>query len=348
MILVMIIITMNICNKFGSTNNQTSTILKHHRPETGIDSRLSFFLSIRCFHQAVYIVSVRWKDLGVMLASRTNRPGRTTLSRLAVNCYSTQNHRSYRILMLHGFAQSSKQFEFKTKFLREQIGRGLSAAQPSANHNVRFHFANAPFALERSALPPFDLDGAKNQDATDELDAYTWWHLAGKSPPFIYEGLDVALASIANTIHAEGPFDGVVGFSQGAALAVMVASLLEPGRRREFEQARATGGMRYSAPFESYKIDGQPPLKFVIPISGFGNTDVPMYKAFYRPRIETPSLHILGKADMFIKLKMSKNLIDCFDGPQVLFHSGGHRVPQINHLERIDALSEFLRNMSEK
>lgn len=38
-----------------------------------------------------------------------------------------------------------------------------------------------------------------------------------------------ALSSIARTIRTQGPFDGIVGLSQSAALAAMVASLLEYG-----------------------------------------------------------------------------------------------------------------------
>ncbi|KAI5201294.1 hypothetical protein AUEXF2481DRAFT_87762 [Aureobasidium subglaciale EXF-2481] len=220
--------------------------------------------------------------------------------------------------------------------------------QPQTHlRTITFHFANAPFILPRSALPSFDLDGATEQDASNEVDAYTWWQLTGETPPYTYEGFqDYALAYIANAIRADGPFDGIVGFSQGAALAVMVASLLEPGRREVFKQAKATGGMRYPSAFHGDYTAGQPPLKFVIPISGFANLENPLYKAFYHPKIRTPSLHILGRTDEFIKPEMSRNLINCFDDPEVLFHSGGHRVPQIDDLERADGLSKFLRGIS--
>ncbi|KAI5270990.1 hypothetical protein E4T47_05689 [Aureobasidium subglaciale] len=239
------------------------------------------------------------------------------------------------------------QLEAKTASLREEIRRGLSATNPSENHNITFHFANAPFILPRSALPSFDLDGATIQDASNEVDAYTWWDLTGETSPFTYEGFhDYVLAYIATAFRAGGPFDGIVGFSQGAALAVMVASLLEPGRSEVFKQAKATGGMRYPQAFHPIWTARQPPLKFVIPISGFGNLENPLSEAFYHPKIKTPSLHILGRADKFIKPEMSRNLINCFDAPQVLFHSGGHRVPQIDDLERADELFTFLRGIS--
>jgi dihydrofolate reductase len=71
------------------------------------------------------------------------------------------------------------------------------------------------------------LDGAKQQEKKEGLDAYTWWHLTGKTPPFLFKGLDVFLDSIAQTILKQDSSDGVIRFSQGAALAAMVASLLE-------------------------------------------------------------------------------------------------------------------------
>lgn len=242
--------------------------------------------------------------------------------------------------MLHGFTQSGIQFEQKTQSLRDELRRNILTKQTSTYHDTQFVFPNAPFPLERDALPSFDLDGSKQQD--EEIDAYTWWHLNRNGPPFYYNGLDVALARIADTIRREGPFDGVVGFSQGAAAAMMVASLLEAGRKDVFDRAGTAGGMFYPAAFVSEGAIIQPPLKFVVAISGFGGTRVSKYQAFYHPKITTPTLHILGRADGFIKPAMSQEVIDACADSQVLYHSGGHSVPKIDELESMNGLTKFL------
>lgn len=71
----------------------------------------------------------------------------------------------------------------------------------------------------------------------------------------------------------------------------------------------------------------QPPLNFVIAMSGFAGIGAPLYQAFYDPQIATPSLHLLGGTDDFIKPAMSQKLVNCFVNPRVLHHSGGHTKP---------------------
>ncbi|KAK6001631.1 hypothetical protein QM012_002121 [Aureobasidium pullulans] len=245
--------------------------------------------------------------------------------------------------MLHGFAQSGPMFEQKTAFIRDEICRALSVVSIREARDPRFTFVEAPFALTRDALPSFDLDGAKQQCGYETPDAYTWWHLTGKTPPFLYNGLDVSLSSIANTILKQGPFDGIIGFSQGAAFAAMVASLLEHGRKDSFDKAETLGGMPYPSAFVTGTSVIQPPLKFVVAMSGFAGTGVPPYQAFYHPKIATPSLHLLGASDNFIKSAMSQKLLDAFVEPKVLVHQGGHVVPQAEHLEESVELSHFLK-----
>ncbi|KAH0362597.1 hypothetical protein KCU65_g7908, partial [Aureobasidium melanogenum] len=245
--------------------------------------------------------------------------------------------------MLHGFAQSSKQFKQKTAFIRDELRGASRAAAISKARDIQFTFVNAPLSLTQDALPSIDLDGAKQQDNNAQLDAYTWWHLTGKTSPFLYNGLDVSLSSIVETIYTQGPFDGIIGFSQGAALAAMVASLLEHGRKDAFDKAEALGGMPYPAAFITGAGIVQPPLKFVIAMSGFAGVGVPLYQAFYHPQIMTPTLHVLGENDDFIKPAMSQKLVNCFVDPRVLHHAGGHVVPQADHLEGVKIeLSECL------
>ena len=55
---------------------------------------------------------------------------------------------------------------------------------------------------------------------------------------------------IAKIIVIEGPFDGVIGFSFGASMAMLVVSLLEPGRESIFARKESTnGGISYPNSF---------------------------------------------------------------------------------------------------
>jgi hypothetical protein len=70
--------------------------------------------------------------------------------------------------------------------------------------------------------------------------------------------LDNALDSIAEIIRQYGPFDGVIGFSSGACIAALIASLLEEGRKQAFEKWESKNGMPYPNSFlQEGKSDGK-------------------------------------------------------------------------------------------
>ena len=134
----------------------------------------------------------------------------------------------------------------------------------------------------------------------------------------VYEGLEEGLRAVARAIREEGPFDGVIGFSQGAAAAGMVASLLEgKGRREAFE--KAGGGMAYLPSFLAAEgergVNGfiQGPLKFAICYSGF-RAPGRRYAAFYEPRIKTPVLHVLGQLDVVVDEVRARALVSACEG----------------------------------
>ena len=141
---------------------------------------------------------------------------------------------------------------------------------------------------------------------------------------------------MAQCIREEGPFDGVVGFSQGAAAAVMVAALLEGRSRKEgFEKAVKDGSMPFLESFLAMEgdradVDGfvQGPLKFAVCYSGF-RAPGKRYRGFYEPKIRTPVLHVLGQVDVVVDEVRSKGLVEACEGGEgrLVVHPGGHFVP---------------------
>ena len=142
--------------------------------------------------------------------------------------------------------------------------------------------------------------------------------------------MDRGLDHIARILEQDGPFDGVIGFSQGAAAAAMTASLLEPGRQEAFADAeKNAGGMAFPPAFA--RVD-HPPLRFMVSYSGFAST-FPGYAAFYKPLIATPSLHFLGTLDTVLEECWARALLESCQhrstGPDetLVVHPGGHSVP---------------------
>lgn len=184
------------------------------------------------------------------------------------------------------------------------------------------------------------------EDIEESVEAFGWWRRRdqkrgedgdGDEDEVVYAGLEEGLDVIAACVLREGPFDGVLGFSQGACAAGMVAALLDSrsARRREgFAQiyaGRRSRGDGFEYPSSFLTSDGQPiqgPLRFAVMYSGFVAPGS-RYAPFWTPKIEIASLHVLGGLDTVVSEERSSALMDAFDedGKVVVRHPGGHFVP---------------------
>ena len=133
-------------------------------------------------------------------------------------------------------------------------------------------------------------------------------------------GLETGMAAVAETIRESGGVDGVVGFSQGGALAALVASTLE-------HPHRAPAAASHVAWAEALRAaNGGRPLRFAVIYSGFF-LPVEEVKWCYEPPIRTPTLHYLGGLDTVVDEGRSRGLIERCEAPLEAVHPGGHYVP---------------------
>ena len=224
-----------------------------------------------------------------------------------------------KILMLHGYTQSGPLFHAKSRALEKALCRSLP--------NASFSYPTGPMRLRPADIPGFESI-TKNADG-DETEAYAWWRRSNAGSEYI--GIQEGLAQIATTIIEEGPFDGVVGFSQGGCAAGMVAALLEGKERIQcFQRKETAGGLPYPSSFLKSTSSAeliQPPLKFAIIYSGF-TAPPEFYSAFYDPPIRTPMLHFIGSLDSVVEEARSRKLVGaCAGEEKVVVHPGGHFVP---------------------
>ncbi|KAI4126123.1 MAG: hypothetical protein LQ347_005101 [Umbilicaria vellea] len=224
-----------------------------------------------------------------------------------------------KVLMLHGYTQSGPLFHAKSGALEKAICRSFP--------NASFSYPTGPMRLRPADIPGFESI-TRNADG-NETEAYAWWRRSNAGLEYL--GLQEGLAKIAATIKEEGPFDGVVGFSQGGCAAGMVAALLEGTERvKGFERREKEGGFPYPSSFlRSEDSAGlvQPPLKFAIIYSGFAAPSE-IYSGFYDPPITTPTLHFIGSLDSVVEEARSRKLIGaCAGEEKVVVHPGGHFVP---------------------
>lgn len=219
-----------------------------------------------------------------------------------------------------GYTQSGPLFHSKSRALEKLLIKVF----PSST----LHYPTGPIPLRPSDIPGF-VPSVTASELDNETDSYGWWRR--KDGTTIYEGIEKGLARVAETIRLEGPFDGAIGFSQGGALAAMIASLLETDRRHAFDALCARKSDKFPYPTSFIGKNGEPlqePLKFAIIYSGFA-APFETYEGFYNPKIKTPVLHFLGSLDTVVEEKRSRLLIDsCEDTDEnILVHPGGHFLP---------------------
>jgi predicted esterase len=253
--------------------------------------------------------------------------------------------RPIKLLFLHGFTQSGPLFAAKCGALRKTLTKAFPGG-------ITLSFPTAPLRLsptDVSFLHNNNNDEKNEGGEKEEVDAWAWWRRKGDSEPYTYEGLDVGLARIAEVLKEEGPFDGVVGFSQGGAAAAMVASLLEPGRREAFQKLHTSdGGIEFPASFTGDADGGyvHPPLKFAVSYSGFAARGQNPYHAFYEPKIKTPVLHFLGSLDTVVEESRSLALVEACEESEgrVVYHPGGHFLPSTQKAS-VNALIGFIKEV---
>ena len=190
-----------------------------------------------------------------------------------------------RILCLHGYHGSAG-------ILRDQMATLTDGMDPLA----QFVRVNAP------SLAHGD---------------FGWWHAVrdGKSTSNEYAGVSLGAARyegwsntrkwVVSLFEREGPFDGVFGFSQGAALAALLVGL------------RSHDGTTTE----------QKPLAFdfAIMVGAFLATD-PDLAGLYdsQESYDLPSIHIIGRSDFIVPGEYSRKVAAKFKNPLLLEHNGGH------------------------
>ncbi|CAG8898951.1 unnamed protein product [Penicillium egyptiacum] len=252
-----------------------------------------------------------------------------------------------KLLMLHGYTQSGSLFHAKSRALTKHIQKAFPL------HEVSAIYPTAPIRLLPADIPGYEPSAEGSPD--DEIESYGWWRRSNTANPPLYIGIEEGFAAVARTLKEEGPFDGVIGFSQGAALAAMVAALLEPGRKASFEHfsrisVDSAGGIVIPAPFGEEGFQ-HPPLKFAVCYSGFRAPGA-RYRAFYEePAIRTPVLHVLGSLDAVVEEAKSRALVEaCAGEPEkdgsVVWHPGGHFLP--SQRPYLDATVRFIREQMDR
>ena len=115
-----------------------------------------------------------------------------------------------KLLFLQGFLQNAKVFSEKSSGIRKLLKKA----------NIQCDYLDAPVMLEKKDLP-FVMDDEKWQATLDADVNRAWFYHSEISHEL---DLSEAIAYVVKYIKENGPYDGIVGFSQGAALSSILTN----------------------------------------------------------------------------------------------------------------------------
>ncbi|GMY19925.1 dihydrofolate reductase-like [Fagus crenata] len=130
-----------------------------------------------------------------------------------------------------------------------------------------------------------------------------------------YTNLEECISYLCEYITSKGPFDGFLGFSQGATLSALLLGYQAQGK----------------------VLKEHPPMKLFISVSGSKFRDPRICEVAYKDPIKVKSVHFIGAKD-WLKLP-SEELATAFDNPLIIRHPQGHTVPRLD-----EAATEQLRS----
>lgn len=171
------------------------------------------------------------------------------------------------------------------------------------------------------------LDGPRPCGGPSMVDGYYQppyyeWYLPNPAYTELV-GLDDCLDFIFKYIDEHGPFDGFMGFSQGACICAALVAMQQKG----------------------VALTRHPPIKFVVIVAGGMFEDPDLKKKTYPSIITCPSVHITGAKDE--RNYRNEALAKVFENPIIIRHEGNHTVPRLAE-EEIKVIRNFLLGIMQK
>lgn len=230
-----------------------------------------------------------------------------------------------------GYTQSGPLFRAKTRALEKQLHKFLGQNGLSAT----FIFPTAPIRLRPADIPgyePPEGDSADKDEEKEPPESFGWYRKDAATGA--YRDFHVGMAAVAVAVRDCGGVDGMIGFSQGGAVAAIAAAALEdsPARTAPATTAEETAeedrdGASFAWVEELREANGRRPLRFCVVYSGFFAPGSEFGWCYADGGIRTPNLHYIGGLDSVVEEARSTGLVDRCDNPEVVRHPGGHYVP---------------------
>ncbi|XP_052809706.1 esterase OVCA2-like isoform X2 [Mya arenaria] len=241
-----------------------------------------------------------------------------------------------KILCIHGYRQNAQSFRERTGAFRKF---------PIVKKQTDLVFITAPNRVPSMHGEEAPGDG----QAAEGLGETGWWFSAPDNTYMAQEftdcckGYQESLDMVTEVFKTQGPFDGILSFSQGASFASLLCGIQQQNPDINQSIAIIIAKIEINARNGRYSFAHSPiKFNFVILVAGFKSRQS-AHEHLYKEKITVPSLHVFGDTDKVIQKDMSEALLQHFVEPVILQHEGGHFIPTTGAHKQV--YTQFLQKM---
>ena len=224
-----------------------------------------------------------------------------------------------KALCLHGYLSCGK-------FMKVQLNQLLK----ETDHIVDYCFPDAPHTLS------FKKDATIT--SLKSVDKCRWWHGAaeatGEEDEYRYDGIDVSLRFLIQLEKTQGPFDIIIGHSQGACLALTLDAL-----STKPDLVQLILGNNNNDDDDNNKL---PNTMTTILMSGFIPRDRLFNNIFQNIELKSNSLHLFSPEDDVVPPEASVEILSLYRFPTMKMTVGGHDPPRDEN--DIDFIAKYITN----
>jgi len=217
-----------------------------------------------------------------------------------------------RVLCLHSFRMSGE-------IMQEQLFGFSDFGEKLEEAGLSLTYLDAPYKCtpeDEAKIYP------KMKEAFGHFGAFYEWYTASEDGRE-YRRLEETLTYLEHVMESQGPFDGIVGFSQGGSLAHLVAYLQSSGER----------------------FTKLPPLKFIVVLNS-RRSRAAVHDHLWEtspPKSLPKAFVVYGGKDTSIFPEEAKRLIDTLPGAtEVYLPQQAHSIPSLRGKDA-QALATFLK-----
>lgn len=251
-----------------------------------------------------------------------------------------------KFLCLPGYLQSGKVFAEKSSGLRKILTKKL---------NYELEYMDPPTVIQTKEELPFVLSAdeteanEKWQQIVDNNLNRCWWVHTEDGQ---YKGFKEAIEHVVSHIKENGPYDGIIGFSQGAAMSAVITNIIESrvNTQEHFRVAVLFSSFAFTLPVNKdetmLEINAE-----VTDLAEYSSKVhiVPGFESYFTPPqdFSTTVVSVFGSEDAVVPSVRSEYLNKQYPAGtvQTFKHDGGHYLP--NKKQFLNPIVDTIKNAVE-